>query len=447
LVAGALRAQENRAPTTEDVLSIFSRRCVECHGIAKQSGKLRLDGLEAIFRGGKSGPAIVAGKSAESLLYRKVSPDAEKRMPPKGDPLSDGEIGTIRSWIDAGARAAAAAGPPAGAATFELKPLPRGFAPLAALAGDPTGPRVAIGRGNAIEILQEPVAGGGKEGVKDEGKEAAGKALQPVTLLRGPLDVVQSLTWSPDGNALAAGEFRTVRVWDTRGWKLLHALEGHADRVLCLAFSPDSKRLAAGGGQPTESGEVKVWDLETGKLLWSATPHTDTVLGLDFSSDGQSLITGAADRVTYLLDARTGKISKRLEGHTNHVLAVALAPDGKRAATAGGDRVVRLWDLEGGEPRTLRGHEGAVTSIGFTKDGKRLVSASGDGTARLWNPGNGNAEATLGGDGGYLQAAAVFAGGTRFATGAEDGTVRIYDLEKRKLLRKVDRPDLTTKSF
>src|SRR6266511_2374252 len=113
LLAGMLRAQENRAPTTEDVLSIFSRRCVECHGIAKQSGKLRLDGLEAIFRGGKSGPAIVAGKSAESLLYRKVSPDAEKRMPPKGDPLSDGEIGTIRSWIDSGARAAAAA-PPAG---------------------------------------------------------------------------------------------------------------------------------------------------------------------------------------------------------------------------------------------------------------------------------------------------------------------------------------------
>ena len=42
---------------------------------------------------------------------------------------------------------------------------------------------------------------------------------------------------------------------------------------------------------------------------------------------------------------------------------------------------------------------------------------------------------------------ALGSGGTRFAAGAEDGTVRIYDLEKRKLLWKVDRPAPPTRTF
>ena len=158
------------------------------------------------------------------------------------------------------------------------------------------------------------------------------------------------------------------------------------------------------------------------------------MLALDFSSDGSKIVTGSADRVTYLLDARTGKTEKRLEGHSHHVLAVGFAPDSKSVATAGADRVIRIWDLESGEPKNLRGHEGPVTSVRFTADGKRVLSTSGDGTARLWNAGNKNAEATFGEAKGYLQAGTIYSGGKRFATGAEDGSVRVYDLEKRKLL-------------
>jgi hypothetical protein len=58
-----------------------------------------------VFQGGDSGkPLVVPGKSAESLLLRKVtSDDPDDRMPQKGDRLTEAQIATLRTWIDQGA--------------------------------------------------------------------------------------------------------------------------------------------------------------------------------------------------------------------------------------------------------------------------------------------------------------------------------------------------------
>ena len=84
------------------VQPIFQERCAKCH-IQGSKGDLSLESRESTLAGGEEGSDIVPGDSAGSLLYQMVSGQAEKRMPPKGDPLSDDEIATIQSWIDAGA--------------------------------------------------------------------------------------------------------------------------------------------------------------------------------------------------------------------------------------------------------------------------------------------------------------------------------------------------------
>ncbi len=79
-------------------------RCVACHGVEKQKGELRLDAKSFAFRGGEGGVVIVAGKSAESPLWKRVSSnDADERMPPNGKPLTAGQLTAIKKWIDAGA--------------------------------------------------------------------------------------------------------------------------------------------------------------------------------------------------------------------------------------------------------------------------------------------------------------------------------------------------------
>ena len=85
-----------------DVQPIFEQRCYECHGEKKQKSGLRMDRKAAVFRGGDSGkPAIIGGKSSQSpLLQRLTSKDPDEVMPPKGEPLSEAQVDSIRQWID-----------------------------------------------------------------------------------------------------------------------------------------------------------------------------------------------------------------------------------------------------------------------------------------------------------------------------------------------------------
>ena len=80
---------------------VFASRCVECHGEEEQKGGLRLDMPGSA---GESGSPWIPGNPAESLILRRVgSGDPELRMPPRGSPLSEERIGSIRRWIAQGA--------------------------------------------------------------------------------------------------------------------------------------------------------------------------------------------------------------------------------------------------------------------------------------------------------------------------------------------------------
>ncbi|HYO82271.1 MAG TPA: PSD1 and planctomycete cytochrome C domain-containing protein [Bryobacteraceae bacterium] len=89
-----------------DVQPILTARCVSCHGSKLHLGELRLDRRSDAVRGGGSGvPAIVPGKSSESLLLRYVSGlDPKMVMPPSGPRLTPEQIRVLRSWIDQGAQ-------------------------------------------------------------------------------------------------------------------------------------------------------------------------------------------------------------------------------------------------------------------------------------------------------------------------------------------------------
>ena len=55
-------------------------------------------------RAASPGRQLVPGKSAESLLYQRVtSADPDEVMPPKGERLTDEEKDIVRRWLDEGA--------------------------------------------------------------------------------------------------------------------------------------------------------------------------------------------------------------------------------------------------------------------------------------------------------------------------------------------------------
>jgi hypothetical protein len=87
-----------------DVEPILHTRCYECHGPSMQMNGLRFDQKESALKGGYSGPAVLMGKSSQSLLIQKVASSKDGfKMPPEGPALSSREIGILRAWIDQGA--------------------------------------------------------------------------------------------------------------------------------------------------------------------------------------------------------------------------------------------------------------------------------------------------------------------------------------------------------
>jgi uncharacterized membrane protein/mono/diheme cytochrome c family protein len=89
---------------TRDVMPIFKRTCVECHGPDKVKARLRMDSVEALQKGGKSGALLKAGDPENSLVLRRVlGLDGEDQMPLDKDPLTEKQIDTLRRWIAAGA--------------------------------------------------------------------------------------------------------------------------------------------------------------------------------------------------------------------------------------------------------------------------------------------------------------------------------------------------------
>jgi uncharacterized membrane protein len=88
--------------TFADVAALFAAKCNNCHAGDRPKGGLDLGSRASIVRGGISGPAVVAGKSGESVLWDSVESGS---MPPgKARALTVREKQLIRDWIDGGAR-------------------------------------------------------------------------------------------------------------------------------------------------------------------------------------------------------------------------------------------------------------------------------------------------------------------------------------------------------
>lgn len=88
-----------------DIRPLLQEHCIECHGAKKNKADLRLDAKIHAFKGGETGPSIVAGKSDDSLLFQRItSADEDERMPPKGKVLTPAQIAKIKAWIDTGAK-------------------------------------------------------------------------------------------------------------------------------------------------------------------------------------------------------------------------------------------------------------------------------------------------------------------------------------------------------
>ena len=218
-----------------------------------------------------------------------------------------------------------------------------------------------------------------------------------ITEFTNPTDPVVALAFSADGNTLAGGSLKEIRLWDLTLGQISHptVLHGHRDMVTTLAFSPDSKTLASASFY----GTILLWDLDTSQSRHRLSAHTDSILALTFSPDNQTLASGGywnsdAESTIRVWHTQTGQLLTTFENYTTPVFALTFAMDvyGVNESTlvsAGWDNAIRMWDLHTGQLQAIFGDTTApVIALAFLSDangsdGKTLASVSLDGTIQL----------------------------------------------------------------
>jgi WD40 repeat protein/tRNA A-37 threonylcarbamoyl transferase component Bud32 len=193
---------------------------------------------------------------------------------------------------------------------------------------------------------------------------------------------------SPDGRwALSLGEEDgegTLRVWDLADGTDLGGIKTASLSLLDLAFSRSGERALAVNADHT----IDVFNLKrlVRERRLNVGPRDAKPTAMACTRGEGRVVVGFSDGSVHEVDTTLLRVVGSLRGkHAGAVGAVAISQDGKRVLSAGADGVVRLWRQAGGrEVGRFPGHVGMPRRVAFLP-GNHALSCGDDGTLRLWD--------------------------------------------------------------
>jgi len=122
-----------------------------------------------------------------------------------------------------------------------------------------------------------------------------------------------------------------------------------------------------------------------------------------------------------------------LTGHKAEVLTAKFNYDGSSLATAGGDKDILLWRTQADceNYQVLHGHKGTIQELHRAAEGDRIFTASVDKTARLWDVEARVPIKKTGEHSTFVHSVCPLQRTSVFATGSDDGTVKLWDIRTK----------------
>ena len=237
-------------------------------------------------------------------------------------------------------------------------------------------------------------------------------------------------------NSLLAdwGTIRSIDLQTGTAREILATKEGNC--VTSLAISPDGQFLASGDGY--SDATIRLWNAQTCAPVASLDGHRGWVKKLVFSADGQTLYSASADQSIRAWNIKEKREIHRWQGHTGVIRGLALSPDGKALVSCASDGSVRVWDPHGpNRPPEYVELPIPVARYGapFTSDSRRLITASAPAPVTIWDVATATEIERIPALGTNNSSIALSPDQRVVAVGSSDGTLKVWDLESKRLVK------------
>jgi WD40 repeat protein len=281
---------------------------------------------------------------------------------------------------------------------------------LYSIAHEPNGSQYAIGGVEGTVQLWDPVQGQQK-------------------VLQGHEADVFAVVFSADGTRLASTDLvGAVIVWDVASGAEAQRLSlGEGNLALSIDISNDNRYVAAAGFD----GVAYLFDLASQTQVLTIT-HDQYLTSVDISPDGNTLLTVTGNGAVALWEISSGRQLYRYPHGAVLIAAARFSPDGSKIATVDTTGALRIWAVDQQlEPlEVLRGTATALVTMSYSSDGQFIAVGIADGTIQIWDVTINQLLLTLSGHDAKVTGVAFTHGQTLLASTSDDGTARIWTLER-----------------
>lgn len=221
-------------------------------------------------------------------------------------------------------------------------------------------------------------------------QELPSRVQEPDDVLEGHTDKITSICVSSNSTLIASSSTdKTIKLWNIETQKLIVTLAQRKDPIYAVSFSPDGNLLAAGGNNKYKcDGEktttIYLWDVHKRSLIKTFLGHSLRVNSVAFSSDGKMLASGSTDGTIRIWDIASGDQLHVLDEHRGKVSEVSFTPDDTHLVSSG-ERGFNVWRVETGELESSFSHQSTYVECFAMHPSGQIIAASGFDKTDIWD--------------------------------------------------------------